>query len=284
MRYDLRIALSAALIAAMTGTAAAQQPDAGHTMHHPEASPAAEAAPAPVAPEGAGEALPQAAAPAKPSGCGCMARMGGGMMGGHGAAPAGDRPKSCGMMGGAAAAGPAGDRPKSCGMMGGHGGGAAAAPGAAATSGHGGGMGMMGGMMGRGGGAGAGPAMLPFEHVEGRLAFLKAELAITAEQETAWTAFAEAARTNAAALRDHHRSMTADATPPADFPARIDRHLAMMTTHLEALKRLEAAVDPLYAALSEDQKKQADALMTGPMGPPMGMHLGATGRGAHAGH
>jgi hypothetical protein len=40
----------------------------------------------------------------------------------------------------------------------------------------------------------------------------------------------------------------------------------MMTAHLEALLKFKAAVDPLYAALSEEQKKTADELLAGPMG------------------
>ena len=40
----------------------------------------------------------------------------------------------------------------------------------------------------------------------------------------------------------------------------------MMTAHLEALRKFKAAVDPLYAALSDEQKKTADELLIGPMG------------------
>ena len=40
----------------------------------------------------------------------------------------------------------------------------------------------------------------------------------------------------------------------------------MMTAHLEALRQFKAAVDPLYAALSDEQKKTADELLMGPMG------------------
>jgi hypothetical protein len=39
-----------------------------------------------------------------------------------------------------------------------------------------------------------------------------------------------------------------------------------MAEHLEALGRFKAAVDPLYAALSAEQKKTADELLIGPMG------------------
>jgi len=40
----------------------------------------------------------------------------------------------------------------------------------------------------------------------------------------------------------------------------------MITAHLEALHRLKAPVEPLYAALSDEQKKTADELLMGPMG------------------
>jgi len=39
-----------------------------------------------------------------------------------------------------------------------------------------------------------------------------------------------------------------------------------MTAHLEALRKFKAAVDPLYAALGDEQKKTADELLIGPMG------------------
>src|SRR5262245_49074114 len=57
-----------------------------------------------------------------------------------------------------------------------------------------GGHGMMGGM-----GTGGGPASMcgrMTSHIEGRLAFLKAELNITPEQEALWNAYASAARDN----------------------------------------------------------------------------------------
>jgi hypothetical protein len=40
----------------------------------------------------------------------------------------------------------------------------------------------------------------------------------------------------------------------------------MLTAHLEALRAFKAAVDPLYAVLSPDQKKTTDQLLMGPMG------------------
>jgi hypothetical protein len=52
--------------------------------------------------------------------------------------------------------------------------------------------------------------------------------------------------------------------------ARLPESLASleekMTAQLEAVRRVKAAVDPLYEALSDDQKKTADELILGPMG------------------
>ena len=40
----------------------------------------------------------------------------------------------------------------------------------------------------------------------------------------------------------------------------------MLVSRLERVRALKAAVDPLYASLSDDQKKLADELLMGPMG------------------
>jgi hypothetical protein len=39
-----------------------------------------------------------------------------------------------------------------------------------------------------------------------------------------------------------------------------------MSTRLDGLKALETAAKPLYAVLTDDQKKLADQLLSGPMG------------------
>jgi hypothetical protein len=52
----------------------------------------------------------------------------------------------------------------------------------------------------------------------------------------------------------------------ATLPDRLALREKMMTAHLEALRRFKAVVDPLYAALSPEQKKTADQLLMGPMG------------------
>jgi LTXXQ motif family protein len=55
-------------------------------------------------------------------------------------------------------------------------------------------------------------------------------------------------------------------------PGEARRREKAMSAQLEALRKLKTAVEPLYAALSDDQKKTADQLMIGPMGiTSMGM-------------
>ena len=49
-------------------------------------------------------------------------------------------------------------------------------------------------------------------------------------------------------------------------PDRLDRMERMMTTMLDATKATKSALGPLYAVLSDDQKKTADQLIRGPMG------------------
>lgn len=152
--------------------------------------------------------------------------------------------------------------------------------------GQGGGYGMMGqgggyGMMGQGGGygmtgggpgygmMGAGRGMMGgammVDHVEGRLAFLKTELKITAAQMPKWDKFADAMRAAAKSMSER-RQQFAQGDYPATLPARLDLREKMLQAQLDAAKETKAALDPLYASFSNEQKQTADDLMTGPMG------------------
>ncbi|MBP2311821.1 Spy/CpxP family protein refolding chaperone [Azospirillum soli] len=106
---------------------------------------------------------------------------------------------------------------------------------------------------------------LPFEHVEGRIAFLKAELKITDAQAPQWNAFADTLRANAKAHQAMHEQMTKGGLPSA-WPDRLTLQQKALSTRLEALKALETAAKPLYAVLTDEQKTLADRLLTGPMG------------------
>ncbi|HEY0834053.1 MAG TPA: Spy/CpxP family protein refolding chaperone [Azospirillum sp.] len=106
---------------------------------------------------------------------------------------------------------------------------------------------------------------LPFEHVEGRIAFLKAELRITDAQAPQWNAFADALRAGGKVHQGVHEQMTKGGMP-SSWPDRLAFQQKALSARLDALKALEAAARPLYAVLTDDQKTLADKLLTGPMG------------------
>ncbi len=100
---------------------------------------------------------------------------------------------------------------------------------------------------------------------EGRLAALKIQLKITDAQAAQWSRFADALRTTAKSMNGMFEQMVQPGTT-ATLPARLERHEKMLSAHLNALRTLKDAVEPLYASLSDEQKKLADGLMIGPMG------------------
>lgn len=140
------------------------------------------------------------------------------------------------------------------------------------------GQGMMGqGMMG-GNAAGqqmpGGGAMMggrADRHVEGRLAFLKAELKIADAQGPQWAAFAEAVRANAKPATQARHSMMRDQGAAATLPERLAQQEKALTANLAGLKKVEEMLAKLYAVLDADQKKLADGIVIGPMGMPMGI-------------
>jgi hypothetical protein len=121
-------------------------------------------------------------------------------------------------------------------------------------------MPMMRQMMGQQDGMG-----MPFEHTEGRIAFLKTELKITDAQTPQWNAFADALRANAKTHQAMHEQMTKGGMP-SSWPERLTFQQKALSTRLDGLKALETAAKPLYAVLTDDQRKLADQLLSGPMG------------------
>lgn len=109
------------------------------------------------------------------------------------------------------------------------------------------------------------------DHVEGRIAFLKAELKITEAEMPQWNAFADALRANASRMGEMHTTimhggMTSQDGALMSALDRLDRAEKTMSAMLEAVKATRAALAPLYAVFTEEQKKAADQLIHGPMG------------------
>lgn len=102
-------------------------------------------------------------------------------------------------------------------------------------------------------------------NVEGRVASLKTELKITDTQAPAWNRFADALRAAAESMNGMYQQMMQPGTATT-LPARLDRQEAMLTSHLRSVNALKQALEPLYAAFNDEQKKIADGMMIGPMG------------------
>src|SRR5262245_51418527 len=126
-----------------------------------------------------------------------------------------------------------------------------------------------------------GPGMAAIDRIEGRIAFLRAELNITEAQASAWNAFADAMRTNAKKLAEVRASMMArlDAgqQQAPTMAERLDQLERSLLARLEGTRALKSAVTNLYATLSEDQKKTANELLAPQTG--MGMMAMMPGQG-----
>ena len=114
---------------------------------------------------------------------------------------------------------------------------------------------MQGGMMG-GGMMGAGPARF----VEGRIAFLEAELAPTGDQRPLFDAYAEALRDQAQSMQVMHDQMMSGERP-ATYPERLEFMEQAMAARSESLAVLREAVTPLYESLDDTQREVFDELM-----------------------
>jgi hypothetical protein len=119
-------------------------------------------------------------------------------------------------------------------------------------------MGMMGpgmqGMMGPGMPMDFGPMM------EGRLAYMKAELGITDAQAAAWDGYMTAVKARASTMQGMHTAMI-EVMQAGSAIERLDARTKAMESMVESLKALRPATEALYKALSDDQKKKADLLL-----------------------
>jgi hypothetical protein len=120
----------------------------------------------------------------------------------------------------------------------------------------------------------AAATMQPFRRIEGQLAFFRAELRIIDGQVPQWNAFADAVRAQSDKLRQAMQQAMGGTTSPGTAPQQMERRIALLSAHLEAMRAVSAAATPFYAALSEEQRRTADELMAEHLrGMRMGMGM-----------
>ena len=127
---------------------------------------------------------------------------------------------------------------------------------------------MMGDMMGfrRGMKQGMGHgAMHSVPMMEGRLAYIKADLEITDAQMAAWDAYANAVRARHATM-EGMRAELMKAKQSGSALQRLDARIKAMESRIDSLRALKPVTEGLYAILSDEQKKKADQLLGGGCG------------------
>ena len=103
--------------------------------------------------------------------------------------------------------------------------------------------------------------LLPGRLVDGRIAFLKAELKITPAQETQWQGVAAAMRDNAQALDRAITDARQSRSGPMDAVQRLTLRESFTRLRAENEARMLAAFKPLYASLSPEQQQTANQLL-----------------------
>ena len=129
---------------------------------------------------------------------------------------------------------------------------------------------MMGDMMGFGRrgmkqGMGHGTVMHSVPMMEGRLAYIKADLEIADAQMAAWDAYANAVRARHATMEGMRAEMM-KAKESGSALQRLDARIKAMESKLDSFKALKPVTEGLYAILSDEQKKKADQLLGGGCG------------------
>jgi len=99
-------------------------------------------------------------------------------------------------------------------------------------------------------------------HIDGRIAYMKAELKITPAQEAQFNRLAQAMRDNAAAKDQAIEKLRADRGQPKNAVERLELRQQFAAERSQQSQRFLDAFKPLYASLSDDQKKAADEMLS----------------------
>ena len=116
---------------------------------------------------------------------------------------------------------------------------------------------------------GRGPEWM-LDRVEGRLAFIKAELKITEPQTSAWNELAASIRTTAKHHNERMQTVFSGAEEAKTLPQRIEAQEQFIATRLDEIKQIKGSLNKLYDSLSDEQKKEADNVVL----PMVGMSWG----------
>lgn len=106
----------------------------------------------------------------------------------------------------------------------------------------------------------------PSKHIEGRIAYLRAELKITPAQAPLFDALAAQMRADAKAMDEKMATLHAEheKAAPHEHKNLIDgmqSHIAMEQAHIERANETLAVLKPLYASFTDEQKKTADEVL-----------------------
>ena len=99
----------------------------------------------------------------------------------------------------------------------------------------------------------------PEDTVETRITSLHDKLKITDAQSAQWTAFSQAMRDGATATGELIKTRQTNATSMTALDDT-KSYADIAQAHADAAKKIAAAFEPLYASMSDDQKKNADAV------------------------
>jgi hypothetical protein len=111
---------------------------------------------------------------------------------------------------------------------------------------------------------------LPSRHIEGRIAFMRAELKITDAQQAQWERVVAAMRDSARQMDQMAQQLRAQRGQTQSAVDRLDQRARFTATRAGTDKAFADAFKPLYASFSDDQKKSADDLFERRGGPRHG--------------
>ncbi len=99
----------------------------------------------------------------------------------------------------------------------------------------------------------------PVERTDARIKDLEMALKITPAQQESWTALTQVMKDNAKTLEDLIKAR-ADKSKNMNAVEDLKSYLRFSETNVEGLKKFIPAFETLYNSMSDEQKKNADAL------------------------